>query len=437
MKKILVIDDEKSVRLMFGGMLKKLGFETEAAENAERAFALWRQQHFDAAFCDLRLPDKSGIEVVRELRAQGFDGALLVITAYGTIETAVQAIQAGADDFLTKPLSGLEQLQTVLNKALERRKLLRRVQAEKYREGVPEFVGVDPLSKNLLEKIKLVAQVDTTVLLTGETGTGKEVVARFLHACSQRRDEAFLAVNCAALTESLLESQLFGHEKGAFTGAQQSYPGLLRLADGGTLFLDEIGELPLSLQAKLLRVLQERVVMPVGGVKEIKIDVRLVAATNRDLAQEVIAGRFRADLYYRLNVVQLSIPPLRERKGDILPLLQHFCARQAAKLGKPTPEFDEELEARALAYYWPGNVRELANVAERSMLFWDGRQETFDLDLPGLPETGESEVNLYRLERKAIERALILAGGNRKKAAALLGISLRTLYYKMQNYCIK
>ncbi|AVX20208.1 two-component system, NtrC family, response regulator HydG [Carboxydocella sporoproducens DSM 16521] len=437
MKKILVIDDEKSVRLMLGGMLKKLGFETEAAENAERAFALWRQQHFDAVFCDLRLPDKNGIEVVRELRAQGFDGALLVITAYGTIETAVQAIQAGADDFLTKPLSGPEQLQTVLNKALERRKLLRRVQAEKYRDGVPEFIGVDPLSRNLLEKIKVVAQVDTTVLLTGETGTGKEVVARLLHAFSQRRDEPFLAVNCAALTESLLESQLFGHEKGAFTGAQQSYPGLLRLADGGTLFLDEIGELPLSLQAKLLRVLQERVVMPVGGVKEIRIDVRLVAATNRDLAQEVAAGRFRADLYYRLNVVQLTIPPLRERKGDILPLLQHFCARQAAKLGKPKPEFDEELEARALAYSWPGNVRELANVAERSMLFWDGRQETFDLDLPVLPETGESEVNLYRLERKAIERALVLAGGNRKKAAALLGISLRTLYYKMQNYCIK
>ncbi|GAW28380.1 MULTISPECIES: sigma-54 dependent transcriptional regulator [unclassified Carboxydocella] len=437
MKKILVIDDEKSVRLMLGGMLKKLGFETEAAENAERAFALWRQQHFDAVFCDLRLPDKNGIEVVRELRAQGFDGALLVITAYGTIETAVQAIQAGADDFLTKPLSGPEQLQTVLNKALERRKLLRRVQAEKYRDGVPEFIGVDPLSRNLLEKIKVVAQVDTTVLLTGETGTGKEVVARLLHAFSQRRDEPFLAVNCAALTESLLESQLFGHEKGAFTGAQQSYPGLLRLADGGTLFLDEIGELPLSLQAKLLRVLQERVVMPVGGVKEIRIDVRLVAATNRDLAQEVAAGRFRADLYYRLNVVQLTIPPLRERKGDILPLLQHFCVRQAAKLGKPKPEFDEELEARALAYSWPGNVRELANVAERSMLFWDGRQETFDLDLPVLPETGESEVNLYRLERKAIERALVLAGGNRKKAAALLGISLRTLYYKMQNYCIK
>jgi two-component system response regulator FlrC len=351
-------------------------------------------------------------------------------------------MRQGAFDYLAKPLSGPDELRLTVARALERRRL--REERQRHRQGdAPEVVAADPAMLQVLAQVRKVAPTDATVLLLGESGTGKEVVARALHRASRRVDGPFVAVNCAALSESLLESELFGHEKGAFTGAAGTHRGRFELGDGGTLFLDEIAELRAPLQAKLLRVLQERRFERVGGTRTIEVDLRLVAATNRDLTVELNAGRFREDLYHRLAVFPITLPPLRARPGDVLPLGAALLARIGARLGRPGLTLAADAAAPLLAHSWPGNVRELENVLERAAILASGRElHADDLMLAppggaaaaGLSAPGDLDGTLRDLEREAIRRALALTGGHRKQAAQRLGIGLRTLYDKLKEY---
>ena len=437
MERVLVVDDEEGIRSFIAEVLTGEGLQVTLAEDGQEALDLLARKSFHLLISDLKMPRVDGMELLRRARAEQPEMEVIMLTAYGTVQSAVEAMRIGAFDYLQKPLSGPDELRLVTARALERRRLLednRRVALG----GEIEMVATDPAMSEVNKQLAKVAPTDATVLLEGESGTGKEVAARRLHALSRRKQGPFVAVNCAALSAELLESELFGHEKGAFTGAIARKRGRFELADGGTLFLDEVAELKMELQAKLLRVLEERSFERVGGTRVIDVDIRLVAATNRDLKTEIENGRFREDLYHRLAVFPIHLPPLRDRKADIIPLAEHLLVDIGLRLGKPGLSLDEQSIQALREYPWPGNVRELANVLERAAIMAEGRQITpSDLLLaPSQDKQPGVDGTLKELERRAIIQALEACGGHRKNAAKRLGIGVRTLYDKLKEYDI-
>lgn len=436
MSRILVADDDESVRTFLAEALADPDRDVVQASDGKQALAELSRSSFDVLLTDLKMPGLDGMSLVRQVRAEQPDIEVIVLTAHGTVETAVEAMKLGASDYLQKPIAGPAELRRVVARALEHRKLLAledhaRRQNE---EEVPLSFGA-PAMEPVLEALRKVARTNATVLLLGESGTGKEMAARAIHRWSVRADGPFVAVNCAALSPSVLESELFGHEKGAFTGAHAQRRGRLELAQGGTFFLDEIGELKPDLQVKLLRVLEERMFERVGGNRTIAANVRWIAATNADVELMVKDGAFREDLYHRLAVFPVRIPPLRARRKDIVPIA-HFLLRQiAAELGRPAPRLDEAAERRLEALEWPGNVRELRNTLERAAILSDG--PVLDASFFGEEKSQRASgthKRLDELERDAIAKALAETGGNRRKTAELLGIAVRTLYDKLERY---
>jgi len=437
LERVLVVDDEEGIRSFIGEVLLGEGFQVTLAADGQEAVDLLARQSFHLMISDLNMPRIDGMALLRRVRAEQPEMEVIVLTAHGTVESAVEAMRLGAFDYLQKPLSGPDELRLITSRALERRRLLednRRLALH----GEVEMVATDPAMRKVSQQLAKVAPTDASVLLEGESGTGKEVAARRLHALSPRRERPFVAVNCAALSAELLESELFGHEKGAFTGAVARKRGRFELADGGTLFLDEVAELKTELQAKLLRVIEERNFERVGGTRIIEVDIRLVAATNRNLKTEIENGRFREDLYHRLAVFPIRLPLLKDRPADILPLAEHLLVGIGRRLGKPGLALDGESRRVLRAHDWPGNVRELANVLERAAIMAEGKQIAagnlllvpFERERPSLDGT------LKDLERQAISEALEATGGHRKKAAKRLGIGLRTLYDKLKEFDI-
>jgi two-component system response regulator AtoC len=437
MKRVLVVDDEEGVRSFIAEALAGEGLHVVTAQDGQEAAELVERQSFHLVITDLKMPRLDGMALLRKLRAETPETEVIILTAYGTVDTAVEAMKLGALDYLSKPLSGPEELRLLTRRALEMHAL--REEHDRHRRseiGTADFVAVDPAMVAVIEQLRKVAVTDATVLLLGESGTGKEVAARFLHQSSPRRGSPLVTVNCAAISETLLESEMFGHEKGAFTGASESRRGRFELAEGGTLFLDEVGELAPKLQAKLLRVLEERTLERVGGSRTISVDVRLVAATNRDLTLEMQAGRFRVDLYHRLAVFPVRLPSLRERPGDILPLAEHLLRAIARELGRGSLALSDRAKAALAGHPWPGNVRELRNVLERAAILTDGsRLELDQFERPAVsPAPAARGGSLRELEREAIAQALAASGGRRKQAAEQLGIGVRTLYEKIKEY---
>ena len=436
MDSILVIDDDPGFRRLLETILTKEGYEVRAGGSVAEARNAGAARQFDLVISDLKLPDGDGLDVLRWWKEYSPETPVLMVTAFGTVNSAVEAMKLGAADYIGKPLSSPDELRLLVRRALEEKRLagqnelLREESRARFSCG--SLIADDPKMTRILEMVGKVAPTNATVLLTGESGTGKEMIARCIHENSKRAREVFAPVNCAALSPALIESELFGHEKGAFTGAAGQHLGRFERAHGGTLFLDEIGELDANLQAKLLRVLQERTFERVGGTRQITVDVRVIAATNRNLKQAVADGRFREDLYYRLNAFPIELPPLRERAGDILKLAKFFLAKASRSLGKAPPPVTPEAEQVLLAYNWPGNVRELENVMERLAILCDGPVEPDDL--PITPAGPVRPVLFKDIERQAIEDALRANNGNRAKTAKQLGISLRTLQYRLKDY---
>jgi two-component system response regulator AtoC len=450
--RILIVDDDDSLRESLQLVLAAESYDVVAAEDGETALRLIAETPIDIVLSDLRMPGIDGLELIPQLSRRLPGATIILMSAYGTEDLAIEAMKRGAYDYIAKPFQPSEVLLT-LRKAQERERLRRANQL--LRRDVQRATGDRPIVATsaamieLLEVMERAAAFKSTILLTGESGTGKEVLARAIHAQSPRRSQAFVAVNCGAIPETLLESELFGHARGAFTGADRARRGLFVEAHDGTLFLDEIGELPLSLQVKLLRVLQEEEVLPVGESKPRSIDVRVIAATSRDLEADVAAGRFREDLFYRLNVVRLDVPPLRERPKDVPLLFDHFLAHFREVLGKPVQGIADDALAHLASYHWPGNVRELENLVERAVIFAAGDRIT----LRDLPESVVSPSNVAAgddaapsfclkaarksLEADLIRRALRATGGNRTHAAKLLDISHRALLYKIKEYGIR
>jgi two-component system, NtrC family, response regulator AtoC len=429
-KRILIVDDEPLNLDLLDQELADLGHGTDRANSGAEALLKLETVNPELVLLDYQMPGMNGIEVLREIRKRDKNLPVVIITAYGTIERAVEAIKAGADDFITKPFDP-DHLALVVNKALERAQLKSEVEflAQELGGRYRLVVGNNPSMAQTVAEAKKAAGSKSTVLLLGESGTGKEIFARSIHEWSDRRLKPFVAINCVGLSKELLESDLFGHEKGAFTGAHQLKKGKLELASGGSVFLDEVGDISPELQTKLLRFLQEREFERVGGTESIAVDVRIIAATNRDLEQAVKSGSFREDLFYRLNVIAFTLAPLRERKEDIPPLARHFLQRFSSETKKQFSNIATDAEERLLAYSWPGNVRELANVIERAVVLGDGPTLTAH-HLParvigGQPKSsGEfayhDAVNVYR--RELIVKALASAQGNRAAAAKTLGL---------------
>jgi two-component system NtrC family response regulator len=442
--RILVVDDEAAQRELVAGFLAKRGFDVSQADGGRAALARFKQEAFDLVLTDQKMPDLSGLELLEGVRAITPQTAVIIMTAYGTIETAVGAIKAGAADYLTKPLN-LDELLHRIHGVQERQRLLsenrelRLALTERHRvEGI---IGESGPMQEALSLVRRVAPSDATVLIRGESGTGKELIAKAIHYASPRAAGPLVKVNCAALAESLLEAELFGHEKGAFTGAIATRKGRFELADGGSLFLDEIGDLPAHMQVKLLRVLQEREFERVGSSRPIAVNVRLLAATHRNLETLVRDGRFREDLYYRINVVTIALPPLRERRPDLPLLIDHFVRTFADKNAKPIRGLTRDARETLLRYDYPGNVRELENLIERAVVLT--RDEVIGAaDLPltlddPAPEPGMGsglDAAVEGLERRMIREALARSGGVQTRAAELLGISERVLRYKLRKY---
>ena len=448
--RVLVVDDDASMCDMLVSDLGELGFEVKARTAAPAALEALVASEFDAVVADLNMPGMSGLELCERIVASRPDVPVIVITAFGSIQTAIAAIRSGAYDFVTKPLE-VDALGLALERAIQHRRLsdevrrLRQAVEETRRFGA--LLGTSPAMRRMYELLDRIADSSASVLIAGETGTGKELVARALHERGRRKAGPFVAVDCASLPEPLLESELFGHVRGAFTDAHAARRGLFVQANGGALFLDEIGDLPLALQAKLLRALQTRSVRPVGANDEVPFDVNLIAATNRDLESAVEEGRFREDLYFRINVIHVEMPPLRARGGDVLLLAQHFVDRYAAQAGKRVTGLSPEAAERLLAYVWPGNVRELENCIERAIALT--RHETIGLD--DLPEkirgfqrshvlvAGDDPSELAPLEeveRRYVLRVMEAVGGSKTLAARVLGIGRKTLYRKLEQYKI-
>jgi len=448
-ERILVVDDDASLRSFLATVLREEGYIVREARDAEDCLKKLEEMDAHLVFSDLRMPGMDGLGLLTQVRKFWPSTQVVLMTAYGEVETAVQAMKRGAADYLTKPFNSPGEIRMLASRVLQRTRVEEDLALlkDEVNAGIPPldtiFMGQE--MQKCLELLRSVAPTPASVLITGESGTGKELVARVLHQLSPRRERAMVAVHCAALSESLLESELFGHEKGAFTGAIHARKGRFELADGGTLFLDEIGEISQSLQVKLLRVLQERTFERVGGTSSIQVDTRVVAATNRDLNKEVAEGRFRNDLFFRLNVFPIRLPPLRERKETILPLTDYFLEKYRAAFGKPRIEVTRDAESALLAYPWPGNIRELENIIERSVIIARG-QITGDM-IPtragGFPTSPEAEPvhlqeegRLKQKEKEVILHALRESGNNRTQAARLLGISRRTLQYRLKEYGI-
>ncbi len=451
MRRVLVVDDEENIRLVLRTLLRKHGYEVEVAESGEAALALVDSFGPDVILTDVRMPKMGGLDLLATLKAKQQPATVIVMSAYGSNDLALEAMKAGAYDYLSKPFKP-DEVVLVLRKAEEREALRRENLAlkEQIREGnqYESILAKSPQMVDIFRTITKVADFKATVLISGESGVGKELVARALHSRSSRKGAAFVAVNCGAIPENLLESELFGHKKGAFTDATSDRRGLFEEANGGTLFLDEIGELPLNLQVKLLRVLQEENIRRVGDSKDMKVDVRIVAATHRDLGAEAKAGRFREDLYYRINVLAIAIPPLRSRREDIALLVDHFLARNNARMGTRIRGLSAEARKLLQEYGWPGNIRELENTIERAMVLAEGDM----LEIGDFPErirealdpvqmqlaSGELSIKKtnYAIEEILIRRALTKTKGNRTRAAEILEISHRALLYKIKDYKI-
>ena len=437
--KVLIVDDDPSARKILQGRLRIMNVQTLVASGGSEALEQIRRETPGVVLLDLQMPKMSGIDVLKSLKREGLETTVIVVTAHATIETAVEAMKEGAYDFITKPVDS-KHLEVVLDKAFERESLRmqsRCLQAEM--EGrLVQVVTENPAMKNLLQLARRAAGSNSTILLLGESGTGKEVLARSIHQWSLRAHYPFTVVNCVAIPDQLLESELFGHERGAFTGAHQLKRGKFEIADHGTVFLDEIGEVPASIQTKLLRVLQDHEFERVGGTRSIKTDIRVIAATNSDLERAVRDGRFREDLYYRLNVVSIKLPPLRERKEDIPVLIDYFLRKYAGELKKPVKLLTPGTLDDLIAYHWPGNVRELENVIERAMVLSTGDQIGPE-DLPPQVTAGprretfkgkEFHEAVKEFKRWAIQNALKRSQGNQTKAAEILGLQ-RTYLAKL------
>jgi two-component system, NtrC family, response regulator AtoC len=459
MAKVLVVDDEVNLRKVLAAMLRRGGYEVTVAANGEQGLAEFEKSGADVVVTDLVMPKVGGMELLKAINANQPDVPVIIITAHGTVDSAVEAIKLGAFDYITKPFDQAE-IQAVIAKAAKSHDIAQKsVKPDgKARQAI---IGASAQLGEIFKVIDKVADTPSTVLITGESGTGKELIATALHDGSSRRDKPLIKINCAAIPKDLMESELFGYERGAFTGAVTSKPGRFELADGGSLFLDEIAEIPVEMQVKLLRALQESEFERVGGIKTTRVDVRLIAATNRDLLQEIEAGRFRKDLYYRLAVVPIVLPPLRERASDIPMLAEHFIEKYNRKLNKNVTGISGDALAVLQAYSWPGNIRELENLMERVILFADGPQLTAK-DLPepvkggaataaeasasdkaaGLPpgETGLKDIvrmKAAELERDLIAKALEETGGNVTRAAKLLQISRKSLQTKMKEFGLR
>lgn len=451
MRRILVVDDEENLRLVLRTLLKRQGYEVETASSGEEALKLVESFGPDVVVTDVRMPKMGGMDLLATLRAKGNDATVIVMSAYGNVELALEAIKAGAYDYVQKPFKP-EEIVLALRKAEEREALRRENRAlkEEIRKEhqFEQILAKSEPMQDIFRTIAKIADFKTTVLVTGESGVGKELVARALHKRSARRAGPFVAVNCGAIPENLLESELFGHKRGAFTDATSDRRGLFEEADGGTLFLDEIGELPLTLQVKLLRVLQDETIRRLGDVRDIKVDVRIITATHRDLVAEVKAGRFREDLFYRLNVLNIAIPPLRNRREDVALLMDHFLARNNAKLGTSIRGIEPEARRTLVEHAWPGNVRELENTIERAMVLCEGEMIAVR-DLPDRirnasdpieRQLASGELSIKKttriIEEQLIRRALQKTRGNRTRAAEILELSHRALLYKIKDYAI-
>jgi two-component system response regulator HydG len=442
--RILVVDDERSARSGLEQLLGQEGYSVDTAESGEAALAVAGEHAPDVVVTDLKMPGMDGVELVKKLHEQDKELPVLVVTAFGEVQTAVAAMRAGAEDFLTKPVD-FDALLLSIERAIERRDLrvetenLRRHLREREGEGLEGLVGTSPAMQKVYRIARQVAGAKATVLITGESGTGKGELARAIHAKGSRAKCPFVTVHCASLAESLLESELFGHERGSFTGADRRRIGRFEQAHGGTLFLDEVGEIPPPTQVKLLRVLQERTFERVGGNEPIAVDVRLIAATNRDLAADVHEGRFREDLYYRLNVVHLEMPPLRLRGGDVLLLASHFLRGFSLENHKSVQGFTDKARAKILGHRWPGNVRELENAIERAVVLCDAPfidEEHLPIDVAPLPK-GAVRIpgsTMAEIERYAILSTLEATNGSTTKAAEMLDISVRTIQYRLHEY---
>jgi DNA-binding NtrC family response regulator len=439
---LLIVDDDEQLRQTLARRFQRQGLRVTQAARGEEALQQAADKRFDVALLDLNLPGMSGVELLGQLKERQPELEALLLTAHGSVETAIQAMKRGAYDYLAKPFH-LPELEVHIQKAYEKVQLARRerqwVQQLSFESPRYRLVGSSAAMRKVVAMIEKVAATDATVLIRGASGTGKELVARALHTNSRRRERPLVTINCAALQETLLESELFGHEKGAFTGAVQPKPGLVEVAEGGTLFIDEIGEMQPGLQAKLLRVLEDGHYRRVGGTREVQADVRILAATNRPLEEEIKAGRFREDLYYRLNVVTIDLPPLRERRQDIPELVEHFLTTR--QLGSRHYQIQPEALEALKRYDWPGNVRELANVIERAQILAEDHLITLD-DLPeGLAEpaaftacSGADPDLLWEVERRHVLEILKRENGNKVHTAKVLGISRRALYRLIGKY---
>jgi len=467
--RILVVDDERSMREMLAILLKREGHEVAVAENGRSAIDLLNQRSFDLIVSDARMPDVDGLEVLRHARSVNPSIIAIMVTAYGSPDLIRGVAQLGVNDYVEKPFN-TEVLRFRIRKELDRRRLQQEnVLLKRAMHSAHQFsniIGNSAAMREVFELVETIAGTGSTVLITGESGTGKELIARAVHVRSPRSDRPFVAVNCGALTETLLESELFGHMRGAFTGADNNKKGLIEVADKGTIFLDEIGEMSPMLQVKVLRVLQERRFRRVGGTEEVDADIRIIAATNRDLAKMVAEGQFREDLYYRINVIPVRLPPLRERHEDVPMLAEHFVARFAGQMNKPIHSISNEAMASLVTHSWPGNVRELENAMERAValertpsilveslpeavrgaapvlispatVMASGAADATPASRPVLDKGFDLEQHVQHLEREFIAEALRRSGGVKVKAAELLGMSFRSFRYYMKKYNLK
>jgi two-component system response regulator PilR (NtrC family) len=452
--KILVVEDQLSMRELLEVMLGRAGYDVTTAQCGRDAIALLDKASFDLVLCDIRLGDVTGLDVLREAKLRQPDMVVIMISAYASTETAVEAMNEGAFDYVPKPFNN-EELRATIAKALELRTLSKeratiRGELEKNLH-FGRIVGSSPGMQHIFTLIQQVAQTRTNVLITGESGTGKELIARAIHEQSDRREQPFIVINCGGIPENLMESELFGYKRGAFTGANQDKKGLFELADKGTLFLDEIGEMTLPLQVKLLRAIQERVFRPVGGHADVSADVRFISATNKKLADEVIAGRFREDLFYRLNVIEIKVPPLRERRGDIKTLAQHFLEKTSREMGKEIAKISSYALDMLTKYDFPGNVRELENLIERSVALsttnillpdnlslslhkrrWIEGVSNRRFDLNEVSRGVNLEEILEAIEGEYLKKAMEISAGNKTRAAELLGLNFRSFRYRVQ-----
>jgi len=446
--RILVVDDERSMREFLEIFFRRGGYEVTTAESVEQALLAVEADDYDLVITDIQMPDRSGLELLHEVREASPETPVIMITAFATTENAIAAMKEGAHDYITKPFK-VDEIAVVVEKALEKKNLAfenRRLRTQlRGQVRSRQLVGTSEVMQRIYGLVAQVAETKTNVMICGESGTGKELVARAIHDQSERAQQPFVAVNCAAIPENLLESELFGHVRGSFTGAVQNKSGLFEMADGGTLFFDEIGELSPPLQVKLLRAIQDKSIRRVGGTGDRRVDVRIIAATNRRLEEEVATGRFREDLYYRLNVIEIELPPLRERVDDVPLLLHHFVEKYAAELGRTIRGFTDEVLEILSRYPFPGNVRELENIVERAVALARGevidrealpptvlqpRESTHRSQIPAEGIDLDHTLNAY--ERSLIREALDRSGGVKKRAAQLLGISFRSFRYRLE-----